>query len=35
MTWVDGLRACGIEVYVWKPVHWDSGAIEETLKGTS
>ena len=29
--WLIGLRACGVEVYVWRPQHWLNGTIEERL----
>ena len=29
--WLDGLLACGAEVYVWRPQHWLSGAVEHVL----
>lgn len=30
--WLDDLEAAGQEVHVWRPEHWVSGAIHETLK---
>jgi hypothetical protein len=29
-AWIERLRECGIEVYVWKPRDWEE--IEETLR---
>jgi hypothetical protein len=31
VTWIEGLRACGLDVRVWFPSDWDE--IESTLAG--
>ncbi len=33
-AWLKTLAAAGIEVYVWRPTDWQSGAIEAALAGT-
>lgn len=30
-AWLQALAQAGIEVYVWRPSHWQSGEIETTL----
>jgi len=32
-AWLEALASCGIEVHVWKPTDWLSGAIEAVLHG--
>ena len=32
-AWLDTLSDCGLECYVWRPVHWHDGYIERVLRG--
>ena len=31
ISWIDGLRAAGIECVVWRPEDWDNGTIDRAL----
>jgi hypothetical protein len=31
--WLDAIKDCGIETYVWRPTQWLDGTIERILKG--
>ena len=31
-AWLDALRACGQETYLWRPMEWFDGTIEDVLK---
>ena len=31
--WLDAIKDCGIETYVWRPTQWLDGTIERILLG--
>jgi hypothetical protein len=33
--WLNGFVAAGAEVFLWRPSHWQSGAIDEVLAATA
>ena len=30
--WLEALRACGLETWVWRPESWTSGLVEQVLR---
>lgn len=33
--WLDALHRCGVEVYVWRPMHWLDGTVEHVLRASA